>query len=152
MAFADEPEQWARLASERSLLEPAVEEVLRWSTPVLHMRRTAVGDTELAGTSIAAGDKVVMWYASANFDPTAFVDPMRFDISPRETVHTTFGGGGPHFCLGAFLARMEIAVVLDEMLSRGIRLTRSGPPQRVASNFVHGIASVTFGVERLDDP
>jgi cholest-4-en-3-one 26-monooxygenase len=152
MAFADHPQQWARLAADRTLLDPAVEEVLRWSTPVLHMRRTAVGDTELAGTSIAAGDKVVMWYASANYDPIAFADPMRFDISARETVHTTFGGGGPHFCLGAFLARMEIAVVLDEMMRRGIRLTPSGPPQRVASNFVHGIASVSFGVERIAEP
>jgi cholest-4-en-3-one 26-monooxygenase len=146
MAFADHPDQWGRLAADPKLLEPAVEEVLRWSTPVLHMRRTAAVDTELAGTPIAAGDKVVMWYASANFDPDAFEAPMQFDIAPRPTVHTTFGGGGPHFCLGAFLARMEIGVVLDEMQRRGISLTRTAEPTRVASNFVHGVAAMPFSV------
>ena len=95
---------------------------------------------------MAAGDKVVMWYASANFDPTAIDAPMRFDISPRATAHTTFGGGGPHFCLGAFLARMEIRVVLEEMLKRRVELTQLGPEVRVASNFVHGISSVTMGI------
>ena len=144
MAFAAHPDQWQRLADDPAMLDPAVEEVLRWSTPVLHMRRTATADTELAGTVIAAGDKVVMWYASANFDASAFDAPMRFDISARPTAHTTFGGGGPHFCLGAFLARMEIRVVLEEMLKRRIELTQLGPEVRVASNFVHGISAVTM--------
>ncbi len=146
MAFAAHPDEWRRLSGDPALLDPAVEEVLRWSTPVLHMRRTVTADTELAGTALAAGDKVVMWYASANFDPTAIDAPMRFDISPRATAHTTFGGGGPHFCLGAFLARMEIRVVLEEMLKRRVELTQLGPEVRVASNFVHGISSVTMGI------
>lgn len=149
IAFANNPDQWQRLVDDRSLLEPAVEEILRWATPVLHMRRTAAHDTELAGTPIAAGDKVVMWYASANYDLDVFADPMRFDIGPRDTgqgPHTTFGGGGPHFCLGAFLARMEIRIALEELLARDVRLTQSAPEARVASNFVHGIASVELSV------
>jgi cytochrome P450 len=142
VALAEHPDQWQRLIDDPTLIDAAVEEILRWSTPVLHMRRTAVADTELSGTPIAAGDKVVMWYSSANFDPDAFADPSSFDISPRAIAHTTFGGGGPHFCLGAFLARMEIRVVLEELLRRRLTLRAVGKPVHVASNFVHGIASV----------
>lgn len=148
IAFAEFPDQWQRLAGDHDLLDTAVEEVLRWSTPVLHMRRTAVADTTLAGTAIAAGDKVVMWYASANFDPVAFADPLRFDISGRDGVHAAFGGGGPHFCLGAFLARMEIRVVLEELIRRRVTLEQRGPAVRVASNFVRGVASVAMQVSR----
>ncbi len=142
MAFAEHPDQWDRLVDDAGLLDTAVEEVLRWATPVLHMRRTAAVDTELAGTPIAAGDKVVMWYASANRDPEAFAAPFRFDVGRDEAAHTSFGGGGPHFCLGAFLARMEIKVLFEEMLARGIRLEQTVPAERVASNFVHGVLSV----------
>jgi cytochrome P450 len=142
MAFAEFPDEWQRLAADPALLDSAVEEVLRWATPVLHMRRTAVGDTELAGTPIARGDKVVMWYPSANRDPEAFADPFRFDVGRADNPHHSFGGGGPHFCLGAFLARMEIKVLFEEMLARGISLEQTGPARRVASNFVHGVLSV----------
>lgn len=142
IAFAEHPDQWDRLTADAALLDSAVEEVLRWATPVLHMRRTAVDDTELAGTPIAAGDKVVMWYASSNRDPDAFDEPFRFDIGRADNPHHAFGGGGPHFCLGAFLARMEIKVLFEEMLARGITLERTDRPVRVASNFVHGVLSV----------
>ncbi len=142
MAFAEFPDQWERLVADPSLIDRAVEEILRWATPVVHMRRTAVDDTELAGTSIAAGDKVVMWYASANRDPDVFDDPFRFDIGRADNPHVSFGGGGPHFCLGAFLARMEIKVLLEEMLVRDISLRQTAEPVRVASNFVHGVLSV----------
>jgi cytochrome P450 len=148
MAFAANPDQWARVLADPSLAEPATEEVLRWATPVLHMRRTAAVDTELAGTSIARGDKVVMWYVSANYDDARFADPFRFDIERPDNVHVSFGGGGPHFCLGAFLARMEIRVLLEEMARRGITVEQSGPEVRVASNFVHGVASVPMTVVR----
>lgn len=147
MAFADHPDQWGRLAEghgadDGSLVDTAVEEVLRWATPVHHMRRTAVDDTELAGTPISAGDKVVMWYSSADRDPEAFDGPTSFDVGRADNPHHAFGGGGAHFCLGAFLARMEIRILLEEMLARDITLERTGEPVRVASNFVHGVLSV----------
>lgn len=146
MAFADHPEQWEAMVSDPGLVMTAVDEVIRWSTPVLHMRRTASRDTELAGTPIAAGDKVVMWYAAANRDPDAFCDPFQFDVARTDNPHFAFGGGGPHFCLGAFLARMEIQVLLEEMVKRGVSLERRGEPERIASNFVHGVASVDLAV------
>ncbi|MDH3679186.1 MAG: cytochrome P450 [Acidimicrobiia bacterium] len=152
MALADHPDQWQRVLADHDLVDPAVEEVLRWATPVLHMRRTATCDTELAGTAIAAGDKVVMWYAGANRDPDAFAEPMRFDVGRADNPHVSFGGGGPHFCLGAFLARMEIAVVLDEMRRRGLRLERRGEPVRAPSNFVHGILSLDLGARTSGAP
>ena len=141
MAFADNPGEWDRLVADPSLMESAVEEVIRWATPVLHMRRTAAVDTELAGTKVAAGDKVVMWYAAANRDPEVFADPFRFDIGRDASQQVSFGGGGPHFCLGAFLARMEIQILLEEMVARGS--PSNSPNRRCApSNFVHGVLSV----------
>src|SRR4029077_17377163 len=88
----------------------AVEEILRWSTPVIHFRRTAVETAEIAGTRVAAGDKVVVFFNSANHDESVFVDPERFDVRRSPNPHVTFGGGGPHFCLGIHLARLEIRV------------------------------------------
>jgi cholest-4-en-3-one 26-monooxygenase len=146
MAFADHPEQWHKLLDDPSLLDSATEEVLRWSTPVLHMRRTAATDTELAGTAISAGDKVVMWYCSANRDEEVYDEPHRFDITRGDNPQFAFGGGGPHFCLGAFLARMEIAVLFDEMRRRNLTLQRRGEPVRCPSNFVHGVLSVDLAV------
>ena len=141
-AFAEQPDQWATLRADPSLVELAVDEVIRWATPILHMRRTAGSDTVLSGTQITAGDKVVMWYAAANRDPEAFDEPFRFDISRADNPHFAFGGGGPHFCLGAFLARMEIRVLLEDMAGRGVRLEKRSEPVRLASNFVHGVASL----------
>ena len=89
------------------------------------MRRTAAADTEFAGTQIAKGDKVVMWYASTSFDERVARDPMRFDVGREANPHDAFGGGGPHHCLGAFLARLEISVLLEEMAKRSIRLQRN---------------------------
>ncbi|MEL7208785.1 MAG: cytochrome P450, partial [Actinomycetota bacterium] len=107
-----------------------------------HMRRTAVTDTELAGTAIAEGDKVVMWYASANRDEAAFERPEVFDVGRSGNEHFAFGGGGPHFCLGAFLARLEITVLVEEMARRGLHLEQTTEPVRAPSNFVHGVLSV----------
>jgi len=142
LAFAQYPDQWQRLKADRSLIDSAVEEILRWSTPVLHMRRTARRATTLAGTDIDAGDKVVMWYASSNRDETVFDQPDRFDVGRVDNPHQAFGGGGPHFCLGAFLARMEIRVLLEEMLARDLDLRLESGPIRTRSNFVHGVLSV----------
>jgi cholest-4-en-3-one 26-monooxygenase len=131
-----------RVRADRSLLETAVEEVIRHSSPILYFRRTATIDTELAGTAIAAGEKVVMWYASANFDEAVFPDAQRFDVArPRLPAHAAFGGGGVHFCLGASLARLELAVLLDEIVRRGVDLDALGAPRYVRSNFVNGIES-----------
>ncbi len=142
VALADHPDQWERLKADPTLVDSAIEEILRWATPVLHMRRTAIDDTELAGTSISSGDKVVMWYASSNRDEAVFDEPDRFDVGRADNPHQAFGGGGPHFCLGAFLARMEIRVLLEEMLRRGMDLTRTGELVRARSNFVHGVLEV----------
>lgn len=139
LAFAEFPDQLRRWANDRALADTATDEVLRWSTPILHMRRTATRDTELAGTEIAAGDKVVMWYASANRDDQVFDDPFVFDIARGGGQQFSFGGGGPHFCLGAFLARLEISSLFDEMTKRGLGLRQAAPPTRSPSNFVHGV-------------
>ena len=144
MALAEFPEQLQWLRDNPDQFDSAVEEVLRWATPVLHMRRTAATDTVLAGTPIAAGDKVVMWYSSANRDPDVFDDPFDFDLGRTSNPQFSFGGGGPHFCLGAFLARMEIKVLLEELVASNIDLVATGDAQLVASNFVHGVLSVDF--------
>jgi cytochrome P450 len=142
MAFADNPDQWDLILRDPSLVESATEEVLRWATPVLHMRRTAAVDTELAGTAISKGDKVVMWYGSTSFDERVHDDPMRFDVRRTANPHDAFGGGGPHHCLGAFLARLEISVMIEEMARRNVRLTQTGGVVRAPSNFVHGVLSL----------
>ncbi len=142
IVWANNPGQWQLLRDNPDLMDGAVEETLRWTTPLLHMRRTASVDTELAGTQIKAGDKVVMWYSGANFDSDQFDQPHRFDITREDNQHQSFGGGGHHFCLGAYLARMELRVALEEMMKRNITLEQRGEPTRIASNFVHGIASL----------
>ena len=142
MALAANPCEWQRVLDDPSMIESATEEILRWATPVMHMRRTATTDTELAGTPIAAGDKVVMWYASANRDEAVFEQPFHFDVSRAANEHFAFGGGGPHMCLGAFLARLEVTVLLEEMAKRSLFLEQTTEPVRARSNFVHGVLSV----------
>jgi cytochrome P450 len=117
----------------------AVEEIVRWATPVIHFRRTATRDTELGGQAIKAGDKVVMWYNSANRDAAKFDDPYRFDVAREPNEHAGFGAGGPHFCLGANLARREIAVMFEELFRRLPDIEISGPPDMLLSAFIHGI-------------
>jgi cholest-4-en-3-one 26-monooxygenase len=137
-AFFDHPDQWQRLAEDRSLLRPAVEEMLRFVTPVMHFRRTATEDTRLGDHDIAAGDKVVFWHVSANRDEAVFADPDRFDVGRWPNQHIAFGGGGPHFCLGANLARMEITVMFDRLLDRIPDIRLDGDVQRLQSNFING--------------
>ena len=110
------------------------------------MRRTALEDTELRGQRIKAGDKVVMWYMSANYDEDVFDDPHAFDIARDPNPHLGFGGGGPHFCLGAWLARLQIRVMFEECLARDLRLEPDGPVRRVRSNFVNGVKSMPVRV------
>ena len=145
-AFIDTPDQWELLRERPELIDSAVEEIIRWATPVLYMRRTATEDTELRGQAIRAGDKVVMWYMSANYDEAVFDDPHAFDIARDPNPHLGFGGGGPHFCLGAWLARLQIRVMFEEILARGVALESDGPVRRVRSNFVNGVKSMPVRV------
>jgi cytochrome P450 len=141
-AFIDNPDQLELLHRRPELVENAVEEIIRYATPVLHMRRTATRDTELAGVPIKENDKVVIWYCSANFDEAEFRDPLRFDITREvKPPQVSFGAKGPHHCLGAPLARMEIRVLLEEMIKQGIRFEQDGPLVRTNSSFVNGIAA-----------
>jgi cytochrome P450 len=141
-AFFDHPEQWQKLREDRSLLPGAVEEMLRFVTPVMHFRRTAVMDTVLGGQEIKEGDKVVFWHTSANRDDRAFDDPNTFDVTRSPNNHIAFGGGGPHFCLGANLARMEIMVMFDRLLDRIPDIRLDGEVQRLQSNFINGTKHV----------
>ena len=137
-AFFDHPDQWELLRQDRSLLPGAVEEMLRYVTPVMHFRRTATGDMELHGQQIKEGDKVVFWHTSANRDEAAFENPDTFDVTRSPNNHIAFGGGGPHFCLGANLARMEIMVMFDRLLERIPDMRLDGEVQRLQSNFING--------------
>jgi cytochrome P450 len=147
-AFIDNPDQLALLKAQPELMSKAIEEILRWATPVLYMRRTAIEDTVLRGAEIAKGDKVVMWYMSANYDEDVFDNPHTFDIARDPNPHLGFGGGGPHFCLGAWLARLQIRVLLEELLRRDLQLESNGPVRRVRSNFVNGVKSMPVRVAR----
>jgi cholest-4-en-3-one 26-monooxygenase len=137
-AFFDHPDQWELLRRDRSLLSGAVEEMLRYVTPVMHFRRTATMDLELGGQKMQEGDKVVFWHISANRDEDVFTDPDTFDITRTPNNHMAFGGGGPHFCLGANLARMEIMVMFDRLLDRIPDIRLDGEVQRLQSNFING--------------
>ena len=117
----------------------ATEEILRWSSPVMQLRRNVTVDTELRGQELKAGDKVSIWYISANRDEEVFDDPFRFDIERQPNEHLAFGGGGPHFCLGASLARMEIRVLFEELARRLTALAALGRPAPLRSNVVAGI-------------
>jgi cholest-4-en-3-one 26-monooxygenase len=138
VAFFDHPDQWEKLRQDRSLLPSAVEEMLRFVTPVMHFRRTVVADTELGGRALQEGDKIVFWHTSANRDESVFTDPDTFDIARSPNNHIAFGGGGPHFCLGANLARMEIMVMFDRLLDRIPDIRLDGEVQRLQSNFING--------------
>jgi cytochrome P450 len=118
----------------------AVDEIVRYATPVIHFRRTATEDTRLGETELKAGDKVVLWYTSANRDERAFTDPYRFDVRrPLQPQQVGFGAGGPHFCLGANLARREIAVMFDEIRARLPNMRTIGEPAYLQSAFINGI-------------
>ncbi len=148
LALMEHPDQMRTLQDEPSLIGPAVDEILRWATPVLHFRRTAARDTELRGQAIREGDKVVTWYISANRDEEKFEEPYRFDVTRAGAgEHVTFGPGGPHFCLGAHLAKLETRILLQELLPRLRSIELTGPVVRMRSNFVNGIKHMPVRVE-----
>ena len=138
LALIEHPDQWRALREDPGLAESATEEILRWSTVTMHFRRTATRDVELSGARIRAGDRVVVWYISANFDESAFPEPFRFDIARDPNEHLAFGIGH-HVCLGAWLARLEIRVALEELLARVEGAELVGPVSRLRSNFIRGI-------------
>jgi cholest-4-en-3-one 26-monooxygenase len=139
-ALMTNPEQFELLRQDpEGRIDDAVEEVLRWGSPVLHFRRTATVDTEIRGRAIKAGDRVVIWHISANRDEEVWDDPFVFDITRDPNPHVAFGGGGSHFCLGANLARTELRLIFLELANRLPDMQLAGDPDRLLSNFIGGI-------------
>ncbi|MDA8116247.1 MAG: cytochrome P450 [Actinomycetota bacterium] len=147
LALIQHPDQLELLKRNPELIPDAVEEFLRWASPVYHFRRTATRDVEVNGAEIRAGDKVTMWFASGNRDAEVFQDPYRFDVTRAKVDHVTFGKGGPHFCLGNSLARMEIRVMFEELIPRIGSVELAGDPVRVRSNFVNGLKRLPVTVK-----
>ncbi|MFJ6664444.1 cytochrome P450 [Streptomyces sp. NPDC091383] len=141
LALAGHPESYGLLRSGKYELTIAVEELLRWHPPVLTFRRTAARDTELAGRRIPAGDKVVVFHASANRDERAFADPGRLDLARSPNPHVSFGDG-PHVCLGAHFARLQLRLLYAEVARALPELRPAGPAERLVSNFINGIKSL----------
>lgn len=147
-AFLENPDQFQLIVDDPGLAGTATEEVLRWASPVMYFRRNALEDIEVRGQQIKAGDKVSIWYASANRDEDHFEDPFRFDVTRSPNEHIAFGGGGPHFCLGASLARMEIRVLIEELVQQAPKIARLGEPDRLRSNFIGGIKHLPVRLSR----
>ncbi len=148
LALAQNPDEFARLRENRELVPSAVEEMLRYSSPVWFFRRTATVDTQLRGVDIAAGDRVTVWFAAANRDPDHYRDPHRFDVSRNPSDTLTFGRGGPHHCLGAHLARLELRVYLEELVRRVSCVELTGEPRRQRSNFTNGFTRLPIRFDR----
>ena len=142
LALEEHPREREKLAADPSMLGHAAQEIVRWVSPVQHMRRTATRDTSLSGVPIKAGDKVVMWYASGNRDEAVFADPFVFDVArssrPGAPRHVGFGTG-QHVCLGQRLAELQLRVAFEELLSRLPTLRSVAPPRRLRSNFINGV-------------
>ena len=139
-AIHDYPEQRAIWQADFEGVAPtAIEEIVRWASPVIFMRRTTTRETELGGQKLGEGEKLLLFYNSGNRDEAVFEDPYRFDVRRSPNEHLGFGGPGPHFCIGANLARREIKVMFRELFRRLPDLELTGEPERLASNFIHGI-------------
>lgn len=145
--LTDHPEQREHLLADvPGRIGGAVEEVVRHASPVLQFRRTATADGELAGTPVRAGDKLLLFYTSANRDEAVFADPDRFDIARSPNPHLGFGGPGPHYCLGAALARTESTILLTELLTRAPTIRAVGPPDRLLSDFLNGVKRQAYAL------
>ena len=138
LALLEHPAQLDELRATPALRSSAAEEIIRWASPVLFFGRTATRDVELGGRQISAGDRVVLWYPSANRDERAFVDPFRFDIHRDPNPHVSFGGGGPHYCLGANLAKKEVQVLTSALLER-FDVALAGDPEWAGGGPVHNV-------------
>jgi cholest-4-en-3-one 26-monooxygenase len=137
IAFFDHPEQWQRYLAERP--DTAADEIVRWATPVTVFQRTAKADTVLGGQQIGAGQRLGLFYRSANFDEEVFTDPERFDILRSPNPHLGFGGTGAHYCLGASLARLEIGLIFNAIAEVMPGIRRAGEPERLRSGWLNGI-------------
>ncbi|TWP48108.1 cytochrome P450 [Lentzea tibetensis] len=142
LAFSRFPAQWDLLREVPTLMDTAVDEMMRWASPTMQFRRTATRDHALHGKVIKEGDKVTTWFVSANFDETVFADPFRLDITRSPNPHVAFGGGGPHYCIGAHMARVQSAAMFRELTTRLPDIRLDGEVQRLRSNFAHGIKSM----------
>jgi cytochrome P450 len=139
LALLDDPEQMKLLRSNRQLAGSAADEIIRWSSPIVYFRRTATCDLELHGVTIRENDPVALYYMSANYDDVVFANPRHFDITRSPNPHVSFGGGGPHYCLGAHLARLEITVLLEELLAGTGSIERAGDADRLRSSWINGL-------------
>jgi cytochrome P450 len=142
----ENPEVMDRLRDEPALMTTATEEIMRWASPVIHFRRTATTDIEMHGVQIREGDKVVVWLISGNYDERQFPDPLTFDVTRKPNNHITFGRGGPHFCLGAHLAKLETRIMFEELLPRVKTVEPTGPARRMHSNFTNAYKSMPVRV------
>lgn len=138
LVLCENPDERTRLQADMTLIDSAVEEILRWTSPVAHMARVATADTVLHGQAIKEGDRVVLWYPSVNRDEDVFTDPYRFDITRAPNEHLAFGIG-EHFCLGAGFARLELKVLFQELFRRFPDIRLDGEPERLRSTFIAGI-------------
>ena len=148
VAMIENRDQWRKMQADPALVPGAVEEILRWATPVNYFRRAATCDVELHGVKIKEGESVTMFYPSANRDEAAFTNPDTFDITRTPNHHVTFGGGGPHFCLGANLARLEMRILFEELSKRAADIELAGPVKKLQSSFIHGIKSLPVQLTR----
>tara|TARA_B100000475_G_C15029109_1_gene327169 strand:+ start:3100 stop:4362 length:1263 start_codon:yes stop_codon:yes gene_type:complete len=137
-ALVEHPDEMQKLRDDPKLIESAIEEILRWTTVTTHFRRTATSDLELSGHEIKEGQKVVLWWVSANYDERKFEDPYKFDICRHPNDHVTFGRNGPHLCLGAWLARMELRVTIEELLKRTSKIEITKTSEKLRSHLISG--------------
>ena len=145
-AMCHQPELLGQM-QQGDIWDTAPDEIIRWATPALYFRRTAMRDFELHGQTIKQGDKVVYWFASGNRDEAAFDDPFRVDLARNPNKHLSFGQGGPHVCLGMWLARLEVRVLFEELSKRITGIEATGPHKFLRSNFVGGIKSLPVNVQ-----
>jgi cholest-4-en-3-one 26-monooxygenase len=138
-ALLQHPDQYQAMVDDPSIVATATEEIVRWASPVMYFRRNVTEDTELRGQALKAGDKVTIYYISANRDEDVFDDPFTFDVTRDPNPHIGFGGGGPHFCLGSSLAKMEIRLLFEELAQRAPKITQTGDAPRLRSNFINGL-------------
>ena len=142
-AFTQNPDQWERLKADPSLIPSAADEIVRYVSPVNLFRRTPTQDVEIGGVPIKKGEKVVIYYSSANRDESVFENPDMFDIGREPNPHVGFGGGGPHFCLGRHLAKLEIECLFRSLINQCERVELVAEPRRLRSNFINGIKEMT---------
>jgi cholest-4-en-3-one 26-monooxygenase len=146
LALLDHPDQMQALRADPGLAGTAADEIIRWATPIVYFRRTTTCDVELHGVTIPEGDPVALYYLSANYDDAVFDHPHRFDVTRSPNPHVSFGGGGPHYCLGAHLAKLEISVLLEELLAATGTIEQAGDAVRLRSSWINGLKHLPVAV------